>query len=219
MNKRYELVIFDWDGTLVDSAERISHCLSLAASDVGLAVLEHDQYKDIIGLGLPEAFRKLYPEVECTDTLERMRDRYSHHFLGQEHAPSDFYERVEVGLEQIWRSTLKSAVATGKSRRGLDRVLNVYGWQNMFDITRCADETRSKPHPQMLEEILEETGIAPENAVMVGDTEYDMEMAHRAGVDRIAMGYGAHDISRLSPFSPVLEAHHFDEVVTFLSPQ
>ncbi|RRJ84696.1 HAD family hydrolase [Aestuariirhabdus litorea] len=218
MSKRYQLVIFDWDGTLVDSAARICHCLSLAAEESGLEILATDQYRDIIGLGLPEAFRKLYPEVQDSDTLERMRERYSHHFLSLEASPSAFYERVEEGLESLWRSPVKTAVATGKSRRGLDRVLDKQGWHTSFDVTRCADETQSKPHPQMLLEILEQTGVSPCEAVMVGDTEYDMEMALRAGVDAIAMGYGAHSIDRLTGYNPVLTAHHFDEVMTFLTP-
>ncbi|WP_426417819.1 HAD family hydrolase [Aestuariirhabdus sp. LZHN29] len=216
MNKQYQLVIFDWDGTLIDSAGRICQCLALAAEDTGLDILEAEQYRDIIGLGLPEAFRKLYPGVSCATTMDRMRDRYSHHFLGREDSPSEFYERVEEGLACLWESNLKTAVATGKSRRGLNRVLDVCGWHGAFDATRCADETRSKPHPQMLMEILEETGTAPEDAIMVGDTEYDMDMARQAGVDRIAMGYGAHSIDRLAPYAPVLSAHHFDDVMAFL---
>ncbi len=216
MTKRYQLIIFDWDGTLVDSANRISECLARSAEDVGLDVLSQDTYKNIIGLGLPEAFRKLYPEIDSPVLINSMKERYSHHFIEAERSPSAFFESVVEGVNLFKNAGLKTAVATGKSRRGLDRILDLHGWHEMFDTTRCADETRSKPHPKMLFEILDQVGCSPNEAVMVGDTEYDMEMAQRAGIDRIAMGYGAHSMDRLVQYAPVLTATHFNKVIDHL---
>lgn len=211
----YKLLIFDWDGTLIDSQARIISSMQAAATELGHPPLHDDAVRNIIGLGLPEAIRELLPAIE-DPALDMMRERYAHHFLEQNQIPTELYPGVESSLRSLHDKGYRLAVATGKSRRGLDRVLEQTGLGPLFELTRCADETRSKPDPLMLHEILEETGLASTEALMIGDTEYDLEMGRRAAMDRVAVSYGAHHLSRLQRFHPVLEVHHFPELETWL---
>ena len=206
-----QLVIFDWDGTLCDSLQRIAHCMHLAAEDVGIEPPEPEAVREIVGLGLLEAFRLLFPDQD-ESLLPRLKESYSQHFVVQDNTPSPFYEGVDEVLADLKSRGFLLAVATGKSRRGLNRVLQVRNMQDFFDSSRCADETRSKPHPLMLEELLSEFSLHPEQAIMVGDTEYDMEMAEQAGMPRIAVNYGAHHVDRLRSYQPLHCADDFFQV-------
>ena len=197
----YQLVIFDWDGTVMDSTGRIIACMHQAGADLCLPVLEDDAVREIIGLGLPEALRTLYPGIGDRD-LERMRERYAVHFVAAEASPSRLYPGArDAGA--LRAAGLRLAVATGKSRKGLDRVWASSGLGDSFDASRCADETHSKPHPAMVTELLTELGVAPERALVVGDTSFDLQMARDAGVDRVAVSYGAHPVDRLMNFHPL----------------
>lgn len=196
------LIIFDWDGTLLNSLAKISHCMQLAAADAGLDPLGEEEIRGIIGLGLPEALATLYPDA-APAPLDVLRERYSHHFLVKDQQPCDLYPGVEETLEGLKSGGHHIAVATGKSRKGLNRVLGNLGWDGYFHATRCADETSSKPDPQMLSELLSELDYAVEDAVMVGDTEYDLAMAANLGMRRFGVSYGAHPRQRLSLHEPV----------------
>ena len=198
----YQLVIFDWDGTVMDSTGRIIACMHQAGADLCLPVLEDDAVREIIGLGLPEALRTLYPGIGDRD-LERMRERYAVHFVAAEASPSRLYPGARETLATLRAAGLRLAVATGKSRKGLERVWASSGLGDSFDASRCADETHSKPHPAMVTELLTELGVAPERALVVGDTSFDLQMARDAGVDRVAVSYGAHPVDRLMNFHPL----------------
>ena len=214
MQKDYKLLIFDWDGTLIDSQHGIVSCMKSAMRDVGLPVLNDDEIQNIIGLGLYEAITTLYPNV-TEDHYTKLVDRYRHHFLSMEQSLP--FEGVPAALNQLYAQGYVMAVATGKGRVGLERALQSIQFGHVFKATRCADETQSKPHPQMLYEILDELQVSAESALMVGDTEYDLAMAQSAEVDCVAVSYGVHDIERLHQYSPVQTLNHFSELLPWLS--
>ncbi len=209
------LLIFDWDGTLSDSTSKIVTCLQKAAETAGFPVLEDDVICNVIGLGLPEVMERLYPRLG-DDEKEQVRLHYVEHFLAADQTPSPFFNGVEKGLRSLKDAGFKMAVATGKSRRGLDRVLDRLDMRSYFDASRCADETLSKPHPLMLEELLLEMDVSAGKAMMIGDTEYDMEMAQKANVHRVAVSYGAHHIDRLKPYQPLLCTDNFPDFVEWV---
>jgi len=194
-------IIFDWDGTLVDSVQRIADCLLAAALDCDLPARAAAQYTDIIGLGMYEAIDRLYPGLS-PDQVACYRDAYAVHFVHQDKAPSAFFSAVPAVLARLRGKGLKLAIATGKSRRGLDRSLRGLEAAHWFDASRCADETASKPDPKMLFELCSELGCSPSEAVMVGDTEYDLEMARNAGMPSIGVNYGVHAPERLALHLP-----------------
>ncbi len=210
------LVIFDWDGTISDSTQKIVLCMQRAASDIGLPKVSNLDVRNIIGLGLPEAIAQLYPEISAADS-ECLRRCYSQHFIDEDQYPSAWYDGAEQAIEHLLAKGYRIAVATGKSRRGLDRVFSELGIGDLFHGSRCADETASKPDPLMLHELLVEMDCEAGDAFMVGDTTYDMEMAQRAGVPRIAVSHGAHELERLKVFDPVLCIDHFDELIAWFS--
>lgn len=212
---KYQLVIFDWDGTVMDSTGRIISCMQLAALDVGLPSLADEAVRSIIGLGLPEAIRALYPQLDDAG-VEAMRERYAWHFIAAEQTPSALYPGAEAVLTQLRAAGVKLAVATGKSRKGLARVWGNTGLDRYFHASRCADESHSKPHPAMVIELLEEMAVAPERAVVVGDTSFDLEMARAAGVDRVAVSYGAHPLERLLPCEPLAVIDHLEHLLPVL---
>lgn len=207
------LFIFDWDGTLVDSKAMITRSMQLAASNMGWEPLEDALIHNIIGLGLPEAILHLYPQVSDLERT-RLRDFYAGNFVRlYEEKSSDFFPLVPETLEALRSQGHILTIATGKSRKGLDRILGDLDMTDYFDATRCADETASKPHPLMLEELLAHFNVAADDAVMVGDTEYDMEMALRVNMPRIAVSYGAHHIDRLYQYKPELCLDQFDQLL------
>lgn len=209
------LLIFDWDGTLIDSTGKIVRCMQAAIADQGLSPLADDTVRNIIGLGLPEALRTLFPEAD-PQVLQRLRDSYATHFVEADRMPCDLFPEVQETLNALRQRGCLLAVATGKSRRGLDRVLGNLGMASYFDATRCADETRSKPDPQMLYELLDELGKEPHQALMVGDTEYDLAMANAAGMPGVAVRYGAHAPERLARHRPIAELERFGELLELL---
>ena len=201
---RYELVVFDWDGTLVDSAAHIAHSLQAAALDIGLVPPADHDARHIIGLGLVDAMEYLFPDMPASRYRE-ITDRYRVHYLGGEETIR-LFEGVEGGLTGLHGRGHFLAVATGKSRVGLDRALDSTGLGPLFHATRCADEGFSKPHPGMLEYLLEELGFEPDRALMVGDTTHDVEMAHGARMDSLAVTFGAHDETKLERARPTYTA-------------
>lgn len=198
------LFVFDWDGTLSDSAERIVRTMQTAIGELGLPVLEDAAVRNIIGLGLPEALRSLYPSLSPVE-LDPLREAYARHYVAaDQQQPCVLFPGALDTLEALRERGCRLAVATGKSRRGLDRVLRQLGLSRYFDATRCADETRSKPHPQMLLELMTELRVAAADTVMVGDTEYDLAMAEAARVAPVAVTFGAHAVERLHRYRPVM---------------
>lgn len=213
---KYSFVIFDWDGTLVDSEARIITSMQAAGDDYGWQPrLTDAAVRNIIGLGLPEAIRQICPGIDESG-VEQMRAGYTHHFLEQSTLEMPLFAGVEAGLQRLIAAGCTLAVATGKSRRGLNHVLVELGLAPYFNLTRCADETRSKPDPLMLHELLDETGFERQQAIMIGDTEYDLAMAQNADMDRLAVTYGAHHPDRLYGYKPVFVADHFDQLVDWL---
>ena len=184
------LIVFDWDGTLMDSETQIVHSIQSAIADLELEARSADACRNIIGLGLQEAVDVLYP-----GRGERFRDifvaRYRHHWFSGIHE-SELFPGARETLELLKEAGFDLAVATGKGRAGLDKALRQTGLSGMFSATRCSDETRSKPHPRMLNEILQELQIDSRQTLMVGDTEYDLQMATQAGVSPVAVSYGVH---------------------------
>ncbi len=207
------LFIFDWDGTLIDSADKIVGAMQASATELKLPPRSVLEVRNIIGLGLPEAILHLYPDLS-EDALTAMRGAYATHFINaDERLPCQLFPGVLKTLATLRERGCRLAVATGKNRRGLTRVLGGLGMSNYFDATRCADETRSKPHPLMLQELLEELSVPVEAAVMVGDTEYDLAMASAAGMRRIGVSYGAHAVERLWSHQPALILERFEQLL------
>ena len=195
----YPLLVFDWDGTIIDSAATIAQCIQLAAADLGLPVPTTERAQHVIGLGLHDALLHAVPQLEATKTAEFV-ERYRQHFREQEHEMDLF-----AGMRELLASLAAERVlgiATGKSRRGLERALEATGLRPYFKASRCADETQPKPHPAMLLELMEELAVPRESALMIGDTSHDLEMARAAGVDGLAVTYGAHAEPNLRSCGP-----------------
>ena len=205
------LLIFDWDGTLIDSSEKIIACMHRAAESSTLPALTDEQIKSIIGLGLPEAIQTLFPEADIEER-ERFREHYARHYLEADVIPCEFFPGVMETLEQFKRDGHSITVATGKARRGLNRILTNMQLLDFFHGSRCSDETQSKPHPQMLFELLQQFSTRPQDALMVGDTSFDMEMAQRANIPRIAVSYGVHQVVELKKFEPKAVIDNFSEL-------
>lgn len=196
-----KLVVFDWDGTLMDSEAQIVACMQAAIGDLRLEARSGDAVKNIIGLGLREAVAALYPEADA-QLVHALADRYREHWLSGDRQ-SHLFPGVEATLNLLKEEGFRLAVATGKGRHGLDKVLRETRLAELFDATRCADETLSKPHPLMLEQLMNELQCAPAQTIMVGDTEYDMEMARNAQAHPVAVSYGVHEWPRLQRHAPL----------------
>ena len=199
MSQNIELVIFDWDGTLFDSVGQIVASLQYAAQQFEQPLTD-DAAKSIIGLGLPEVMQILFPQVP--DLQQDILQCYADHYVANSKGDAWFTGVAEL-LQELKQQGLKLAVATGKSRKGLDRVLSQTNSHQIFDTTRAASETRSKPDPLMLQEILLETGVTVERAIMVGDTSYDLEMAQNLNMQRIGVSYGVHSVETLQQYQPL----------------
>lgn len=211
-----ELIIFDWDGTLMDSAARIVNCMTAAFLEQELTPPAPERIRAQIGLGLEEAMRALCPEAAC-ETSARLMDAYRARFLGDDPTPTPLFAQAEEVVRGLHQQGRLLAVATGKSRRGLDRALAQSGLGSYFHATRCADETLSKPNPQMLFELLDELGVRADSALMVGDTEFDLLMANSAGMPALGVSYGVHDSARLLACEPAGLIHAIGELPAWLA--
>ena len=215
MNK-YTLLVFDWDGTLMDSKAQIVNCMQSAIKELSLESRTNEQISDIIGLGLEEAVSKLFPDLKPKE-VQHASQTYREHYLFKDKTPSPLFSGVEDVLSLLKETGYDLAVATGKSRRGLDKGLSETGLHDYFPITRCADETRSKPHPQMLEEILVDYNTQTNKALMIGDSEYDLQLANNAKVDGFAVSYGVHGLLRLLKHDPVGFIDKIDQLPEWLN--
>ena len=212
----YRLIVFDWDGTLMNSESRIVASVAAALSDLSLPALPHERIRNIIGLGLREAVEVLLPG-RSDSFYGQYIDRYRYHFLEGDTTPMPLFDGVRETLHELRDRGWMLAVATGKSRRGLDRALDETGLGQLFAATRCADESPSKPHPGMLEELMDQLQVRPDDTLMVGDTEYDLQMALNAGTSAIAVCYGVHERERLLEFAPLACLNAISELKDWLA--
>ena len=209
--RTYQLIIFDWDGTLVDSQAQIISCMQVAFERIGLEKPETSAIRHIIGLSLEAAFYRLAPQIDHSLALQLV-DAYREHSFTNSNFSTELFAGVRTGLLNLKQQGFYLAVATGKGRHGLDAALNGSNLAEFFDITRCADETRSKPDPLMLDEILTDLDIHVDRALMIGDTSYDIQMANNIGMDSIAVTYGMHEAHHLRPLKPRHLINHFSEI-------
>ncbi|MDH5633770.1 MAG: HAD-IIIA family hydrolase [Gammaproteobacteria bacterium] len=215
MKDRFDLIVFDWDGTLMDSERKIVRCFEMACRDVNVVYPGDAAVRAIIGLGLREAVDRLLPG-EDDAIIDQVTEAYRDHFLVHDKTEMEFFPGVLDGLKQLEGHGYMLAVATGKARRGLKKLLDEWQLHDQFVATRCADEAFSKPHPKMLEDILGQTGVASNRAIMIGDTTFDMEMANNARVAGLAVSYGVHDRDSLLKHDPVDCLDSFEEVRAWL---
>jgi phosphoglycolate phosphatase len=197
----YDLIVFDWDGTLFDSTALIVRCIQDACRDIGCAVPCDADAAYVIGLGLHDALRHAAPGLPV-ERYPELGLRYRHHYFARQHELTLFPGTLEM-LQALKARRHRLGVATGKARRGLDEALAHAQLVGVFDGTRTADETASKPDPRMLRELMEQFGVAPERTLMVGDTTHDLQLALNAGAPRLAVGYGAHRREAFEPFAPL----------------
>jgi phosphoglycolate phosphatase len=212
---KYELIAFDWDGTLLDSAGAIVRAIQASCCDLGLPPPDDTTARHVIGLGLADALRHAVPALPPEQT-QAMVERYRFHYLSGDHALT-LFPGVEAMLGRLLATGHTLTIATGKSRQGLERALDHSGLRRFFSASRCADECHSKPHPQMLEELMAEFGMAPASTVMIGDTSHDLQMAANAGVDALAVTYGAHPHGHLREYAPTACLHSVAELDRWLA--
>ncbi|MGY8524006.1 HAD-IA family hydrolase [Paracidovorax citrulli] len=199
--QRFDLIVFDWDGTLMDSTPTIAKCIQLASKDLGLPIPDDSAASHVIGLGLREALAYAVPTLDPAD-YPRLAERYRYHFLTRD-AELVLFDGVVEMLKALRSEHYFLGVATGKTRVGLQRAMAATGLTGLFDATRCADETFSKPHPAMLQELTRELGQEMERTVMIGDTTHDLQMAVNAGASGIGVCYGAHPVHSLRAMEPL----------------
>jgi phosphoglycolate phosphatase len=215
MARPTRLVVFDWDGTLMDSTGQIVAAASGAIEQLGLPARTPEAIREIIGLGLRESWHRLFPELE-PDGFTPFVEAYRDHFFAPELQTARLFEQAAEVVAALAGRGFKLGVATGKSRRGLDRDLETTGLRRFLAGSRTADETRSKPQPDMLLELMAALRTSPEATLMVGDTEWDLEMARRAAVPAVAVSYGAHSPERLKAYAPVACIDRLDELLGLL---
>ncbi len=197
------MIIFDWDGTLINSIDWIIHCLQHAAAQYDCPIPEPQAAKDVIGLSIDRAMQTLFPDTDVP-TQKQLVASYSQKYRSKQICKDDLFPGVYGMLEQLNEAGYKLAVATGKTRAGLQDALKATETEKQFRITRCADETASKPDPKMLHEIIQHTGSTKERTLMVGDSIHDLQMAHNAHISAIAVSCGAHSEEFLLQFNPLL---------------
>lgn len=215
-HERFKLLVFDWDGTLIDSIERIVASLQYASRAVCGIDLDETRARSVIGLGLHEALERLHPELD-TEDIASVANAYRQNFLYDSQVPERLFSGVEDMLQQLSAENYTLAIATGKSRPGLDRAMQQHGLGRYFATTRCAGEYRSKPDPEMLNSILHELGTTAYDTVMIGDSEHDMLMAGNAGVDAIGVSQGVQDAQSLLSHRPLTCLDDITDLYDFLS--
>ncbi len=213
--RRFDLIVFDWDGTIVDSTAMIAGCIRSAASDLGLAVPTMEQASHVIGLGLLDALAHAVPGL-ATERAEEFSARYRHHYLACE-PQIVLFDGMQAMLEELGASGVTLAVATGKTRRGLAGAFESSGLGRLFAASRCADESQSKPHPAMLLHLAEQLAVQPGRMLMIGDTTHDLQMAAAAGVASVGVTYGAHLHSLLAAQGALALVESVAELRTWLA--
>lgn len=215
MRNRFDLLVFDWDGTLFDSVGWIVECIQRAAYDCGFAVPTEREAKSVIGLGLHEAMEALFSDHPPATAL-RLAESYRGFYGGRRVSADGLFSGVFEMLTELKECGYLLAVATGKTRAGLNHALNLTRTETLFHSTRCADETASKPNPQMLFQLMNELDVAAEKTLMVGDSLHDLRMAHNAGVAAIGVGCGANELVELAEFDPLACIERTTDLLKFL---
>lgn len=213
--KQFDFIVFDWDGTLMDSTATIVKCIQAAAKDLGLPIPDERAASFVIGLSLQDAMQMVMPDVD-PKYYPRMVERYRYHYLAKDHE-LPLFAGVREMLAELSQDGYFLAVATGKSRVGLNRAMHSASLLSAFDATRCADETFSKPHPAMLQELTRELGQDMKRTLMIGDTTHDLQMASNAGAASVAVEYGAHRASDLHPLDPIFSAKSVADLHAWLT--
>lgn len=213
--RRFRLIAFDWDGTLVDSTSIIAESLQAACRDIGEPVPDDVSARFVIGLGLADALALVAPGLP-RERHPELSQRYREHYLGRDpHIP--LFPGVRELLDDLRSAGFLLAVATGKTRLGLDRALAANDLAHCFDGTRCADEGRPKPYPDMLMHLMAHFGVPPRETLMIGDTTHDLELAAAAGASSLAVGYGAHEPAGLMAAQPLATVHSIEELRRWLA--
>lgn len=215
MNNRFDLLIFDWDGTLINTIDWITHCLQIAAERSDCKIPEPQAAKDVIGLSIQEATAKLHPGADV-HILEQLVRHYSQEYSSKQLSRDDLFSGAYEMLVELKQAGFQLAVATGKTRRGLQEALHATKTEDLFCATRCSDETRSKPDPKMLLEIMQATNCTPERSLMVGDSVHDLQMATNARMSSVAVYCGANSKDTLQTFQPLLCLSHATELLAYL---
>jgi phosphoglycolate phosphatase len=205
ISRRFDLIAFDWDGTLFDSTALIARCIQEAVRDVGGAVPSDRDASYVIGMGLMQALAHAAPDVPV-ERYPELGARYRHHYVAHKHDIS-LFEGILDMLTELKTRQHWLAVATGKTRQGLDDALHSSQLKGMFDGSRTVDETAGKPHPRMLLELMSEFGVDPGRTLMIGDTTHDLQMAANAGCPSVAVSYGAHEPEAFHALEPLFVAH------------
>lgn len=214
MQNNYDLIIFDWDGTLANSTQLIVDAICKGSVDVGLSQPSQSAASGIIGLGFREAVYELFGRIPDTQ-LSELTARYTYYYgLGEDHIP--LFDGVSEAISHLTDKGVPLAVATGKGRRGLNKALANSGIAHHFVATRCVDECHSKPHPQMIMDLMDEVAATPERTLMVGDTSFDLQMAKNANVASLGVTYGAHPLERLLPHAPLAHFDQFTDLSSWL---
>lgn len=216
MPHKFTLLIFDWDGTLMDSQARIIDCFQLAIAEIGLQPRTAHEIRQIVGLGLLEGFEALCPDGSH-EQLKQAAIIYREHYFSSQAKPTPLFYKADEVLQNLYDAGYWLAVATGKGRRGLDEALEKTQLRHLFHSTRCAEETTSKPHPHMLYDILQELDTDVSQAVMIGDSLFDLEMANNAGMASIAVSYGLQDKERLLSYNPLICLDDITELPQWLA--
>lgn len=211
---QFDLIVFDWDGTLMDSTSTIVKCIQEAARDLGLPIPDKRAASYVIGLGLQDAMEAAIPDLD-PKFYPKMVERYRFHYLAKD-IDLSLFDGVREMLTELSQAGYFLAVATGKSRVGLNRAMNAAKLLSLFDATRCADETFSKPHPAMLQELTRELGQDIKRTLMIGDTTHDLQMARNAGASAVAVHYGAHTRAELAALDPLFAANSVAELHAWL---
>ena len=218
--KQYPLLVFDWDGTLVDSIERIVTSLQYASKQAAGLDVSETEAKDVIGLSLAEAITKLHPELETkhqTTELTAIADTYRQHYLYDNEVPAPLFNGVNELLDKLRHQGYTLAISTGKSRIGLEQSIAEHNVADYFSTTRCAGENKSKPHPEMLHEILNELNFCADQALMIGDSEHDLKMANNANMKSIGVTHGVHDARTLEKYNPLTCLQNITDLSNFLN--
>ena len=212
--RQFDLIAFDWDGTLFDSTKIIVRCIQRAVTDVGGALPSDKDAAYVIGMGLMQALAHAAPDVP-PEKYPELGARYRHHYVQHQNDIS-LFDGVLALLADLKARHHVLAVATGKSRRGLDEALQAVELRGMFDGSRTADETAGKPHPRMLHDLMREFGVEPERTLMIGDTTHDLQMALNAGCASVGVSYGAHEPDAFHALHPRMVAHSVRELHDWL---
>ncbi len=215
MTRRFDLIVFDWDGTLFDSTKLIARCIQSACADLGTTIPSDRDASFVIGLGLADALRHAAPDLPPARYRE-LGERYRHHYMAHQNDIVLFDGTLEM-LKALKLRNHWLGVATGKTRRGLDDALQRSDLKGLFDATRTADETASKPDPLMLHELMRELGAGADRTLMIGDTTHDLRLAANAGCASVAVGFGAHEHEAFAPFEPLHVAHSTAELASWLA--